>query len=221
MELQKMRAELHDAMLSRDAAAQEAAMQLTRQLGVLERRVDRLDGAVWTSIDQVQSDQPSTMGLSKPEVDWDPGVAPNPDLVRRLVFSRLWFHQIHLGDDIVTPGVDDSSAKLERLGLPVSLAGQSVIDVGAWDGVFSFEAERRGAKRVVSADYFCWTPPSGDGHGFDIARWALGSKVEKKLIKVEDLNPDAVGTFDLVLFLGVLYHAPDPPPLSAEHILNL
>ena len=37
-----------------------------------------------------------------------------------------------------------------------SLAGLTVLDIGAWDGFFSFEAERRGAARVVAADYFSW-----------------------------------------------------------------
>jgi len=48
------------------------------------------------------------------------------------------------------------------------------------------------------------------GQGFEIAREALNSKVESKRIAVEDLSPETVGTFDVVLFLGVLYHAPDP-----------
>ncbi len=49
-----------------------------------------------------------------------------------------------------------------------------------------------------------------DGRGFDIAHWALGSGVEKRRIPVEDISPDTVGVFDIVLFLGVLYHSPDP-----------
>ena len=42
------------------------------------------------------------------------------------------------------------------LGLPDDLTGRTVLDVGAWDGFFSFEAERRGAARVVAADSFAW-----------------------------------------------------------------
>ena len=38
-------------------------------------------------------------------------------------------------------------AVLPRLHLPESLAGQSVLDVGCWDGFYSFDAERRGARR--------------------------------------------------------------------------
>jgi len=43
-----------------------------------------------------------------------------------------------------------------------------------------------------------------------MARRLLGSRVEDQVIKVEDLSPETVGTFDVVLFLGVLYHAQDP-----------
>ena len=64
--------------------------------------------------------------------------------------AHRWYHTIDLGGGIVTRGVDNSPERLARLGLPVSLAGKTVLDVGAWDGFFSFEAERRGAARVVA-----------------------------------------------------------------------
>ena len=122
-----------------------------------------------------------------------------------------WFHRIDLGHGIVTPGDDDSPAKLATLGLPEDLRGQSVLDIGAWDGFFSFEAERRGADRVLATDWFCWGGPGwGTKAGFDLARRALGSRVEDREIDVLDISPDSVGTFDVVLFLGVLYHMRHP-----------
>jgi tRNA (mo5U34)-methyltransferase len=135
------------------------------------------------------------------------------EVLKSLVFSRPWFHTIDLGHGVITPGVDQSWAKLQLLEFPGSLAGKTVLDVGAYDGFFSFEAERRGAARVVAADEFCWSRPADpmtDGRGFDIAHWALQSKVEKRRIAVEDISPESVGTFDYVFFLGVLYHSPDP-----------
>lgn len=132
------------------------------------------------------------------------------DELRGAALNRPWFHTIDLGG-IVTPGVDRSAEKLVRIRMPERLDRLSVLDVGAYDGFFSFEAERRGAKRVVAADKYCWSLTGmGDGRGFDIAHELLDSKVEKKLIAVEDISPETVGIFDLVLFLGVLYHAPDP-----------
>ena len=110
----------------------------------------------------------------------------------------------------MTPGHDDSPSRLERLRLP-NLRGRSVLDVGAWDGFFSFEAERRGAERVLATDHFCWSGPGwGTREGFDLARRALGSGVEDRDVDVLRLSPDEVGTFDVTLFLGVLYHLRDP-----------
>lgn len=87
----------------------------------------------------------------------------------------------------------------------------SVLDIGAYDGFWTFECERRGAKRVVAADHYCWTSSGRKTkEGFDIARDALNSKAESVVVRIEDMTPEALGTFDLVLFLGILYHAQDP-----------
>lgn len=135
------------------------------------------------------------------------------DLRARVAGTR-WYHTIDLGNGVITPGADDTPVRLARIGLPASLAGQSVLDIGAWDGFFSFEAERRGASRVVAADYYSWHGVgwgTGDGKaGFRLAKEALSSKVEDADVDVMQLSPGALGTFDLVLFLGVLYHVPDP-----------
>jgi tRNA (mo5U34)-methyltransferase len=119
-----------------------------------------------------------------------------------------WFHRINLGNGVVTPGVDDSPEKLKHLCLPARMDGLRVLDIGAWDGFFSFECERRGAKEVVAADWYCWQGESK--RGFEIAREALQSRVVDITLKVEELTVEALGTFDIVLFLGVLYHAQDP-----------
>lgn len=135
----------------------------------------------------------------------------NADELRARVFSRPWFHRIDLGHGIVTPGVDDSPSKLKFMRIPANLSGKTVLDIGAYDGFFSFEAERRGASRVLATDHYCWQGTGmGDGNGFKIAHEALKSRVEAKLVPVEDISPATVGMFDIVLFLGVLYHAPDP-----------
>lgn len=88
------------------------------------------------------------------------------------------------------------------------------MDVGAWDGFFSFECERRGAARVVATDYYAWRGlgwGTGEGKaGFELARSVLKSRVEDVDMDVLDLSPDRIGVFDIVLFLGVLYHLPNP-----------
>lgn len=118
-----------------------------------------------------------------------------------------WFHTIDLGGGVVTKGRQASPAKLPAYGIPDDLTGKSVLDIGAWDGFNSFEVERRGASRVLATDYYCWGGPGwGTQDGFNLARRAFGSKVEDMEIDVMDLCPEKVGAFDLVLYLGVLYH---------------
>jgi tRNA (mo5U34)-methyltransferase len=135
-----------------------------------------------------------------------------PADLREIVSSRTWFHTIDLGDGIVTPGQKDTASECVHLHLPADLSGRTVLDIGAYDGFYSFEAERRGAKRVVAADHWAWNWPGSDARGnFDLAHRALRSRVEIRDIPVEELSPSALGsTFDVVFFLGVLYHAPDP-----------
>ena len=133
------------------------------------------------------------------------------EAVRQEVEGIRWFHTIDLGNGIVTPGADDSPSKLAGIALPEDLTGKSLLDIGAWDGFFSFEAERRGAERVVAVDSYSWSGQGwGTKRGFDLARRVLSSRVEDVECEVLDLSPDTLGTFDVVLFLGVLYHLRHP-----------
>jgi tRNA (mo5U34)-methyltransferase len=131
--------------------------------------------------------------------------------VKAEIANVNWYHQIDLGDGIVTPGVDNTLSRMAALELPSDLSGKSVLDIGAWDGFFSFEAERRGAGRILATDSYCW---SGEGwgtkEGFLTASRILGSRADDMEIDVMDLSPERVGTFDLVLFVGVLYHLRHP-----------
>jgi len=154
-----------------------------------------------------------------------------------------WWHSIDLGHGIVTKGVKcggDMDGELKALRLP-NLAGKTVLDIGAMDGFYSFEAERRGAKRVVAVDYYSWSldlpkhfeymrecqqrgiQPQPDQEtsnwrplempgkrGYDAAHKALESKVETVVDDFMQLDPKELGTFDIALFLGVLYHLEDP-----------
>ena len=171
----------------------------------------------------------------------------DPAALAAAAAREVWFHSIDLGHGVVTKGQKTPPAlaqELETLRLP-ELAGKSVLDIGAYDGFYSFEAERRGAARVVSMDLHVWqietslspqyvadcaarnappTPPYRtewlrwklDPEGmpgkrrFDLARRALGSRVETVVKDFMLADPAEVGTFDVVLFLGVLYHTQNP-----------
>jgi tRNA (mo5U34)-methyltransferase len=156
---------------------------------------------------------------------------------------EFWWHSIDLGEGVVTPGEKTPQVlarELESLRLP-DLRGKSVLDMGAYDGFYSFEAERRGAARVVALDHYVWSldlpghirywrecrergteplPNEQTPHwrpdelpgkgGYDTAHRALRSRVETVVGDFMSMDLEALGTFDLVLFLGVLYHMEDP-----------
>jgi tRNA (mo5U34)-methyltransferase len=126
-----------------------------------------------------------------------------------------WFHSIDLGNGIVTRGAKElgylKNEESPQLLDPVNLKGASVLDIGAWNGFYSFESKRRGARKVLAADHYVWNNPHFNGReGFDIANEVLGYNIEAIDIDVPDMTPDVLGKHDVVLFLGVLYHLPDP-----------
>lgn len=116
-----------------------------------------------------------------------------------------WYHRIEVAPGVVTPGEHDSPYVLERIDMPEDCTGMRVLDIGARDGFFSFEAERRGARHVVGLDFF---PP--EDTGFFTAKRLLDSQVQFVSGNVYQLAPETHGEFELVLFLGVLYHLRNP-----------
>jgi tRNA (mo5U34)-methyltransferase len=126
--------------------------------------------------------------------------------------SIRWWHRIDLGD-CITPGANhDSDETLEKLNLPEDMSGLSVLDLGAWDGYYSFACEKRNAKRVVACDKIIWEEQNiwSQDKGFDYAHKHLNSKVEKVVSSIEELPEKNLGKFDIVLMLGILYHAKNP-----------
>jgi tRNA (mo5U34)-methyltransferase len=136
----------------------------------------------------------------------------NSDLMSR-VAALPWHHSIDLGGGVVTPGGKSLAICNAEAGLifdRIDLKGRTVLDIGAWSGLFSFEAKRRGAARVLATDSFCWLHPHFRGREtFELARSALGAEVDALAIDVADLSTEAVGEFDVVLYLGVFYHRYD------------
>ncbi len=130
--------------------------------------------------------------------------------------EKYWFQKIQILDDLITPGWSDPATEKEPyFAVPEDLTGKRVLDIGCAEGYFSFLAERNGAAEVVSIDSF---PDSV--RRFNICRDALGSKATAYLCNVYDLSPRTFGTFDVVLFYGVLYHLRHPL-LALEKILSV
>jgi tRNA (mo5U34)-methyltransferase len=128
------------------------------------------------------------------------------------VNSLPWFHQLDLGDGIITPGY--TSLKVLRASadafFKMPLTGKSVLDIGCYDGFYSFEALRRGAAHVLAADHFMWNSDPRCREAFDLARSRIAPALPDIDIDVLDLSKERVGTFDIVLFAGVLYHLRNP-----------
>jgi len=119
------------------------------------------------------------------------------DLRQRILDHDEWYHTLELLPGLVTPGFFDTRPIVQRLPLPASLAGKRCLDIGTFDGFWAFEMERRGAAEVVAIDVLDprgWDWPvnssaeavdaigrrKGHGKGFELARAALGSAVERR-----------------------------------------
>ncbi|HWF08754.1 MAG TPA: methyltransferase domain-containing protein [Bryobacteraceae bacterium] len=119
--------------------------------------------------------------------------------------AKGWWHSFDLPggrhiDGVCT--VDGLRKRLEQFPIPEDLRGARVLDIGAWDGWYTFEMERRGAD-VVAVD--CWDNPR-----FHQIHAAMNSRAEYRQMDVYELTPATVGRFDIVLFMGVLYHLKHP-----------
>lgn len=124
---------------------------------------------------------------------------------------NTWFHSIDLGGEI-TAGATSMYAQniLSDIYFSIGIDGLSVLDVGAWDGFFSFEAEKRGASRVVAVDKFAWGFGGwGKRAAFEYARDFLKSKVEDRILDLDGTTVENLGTFDVVMYNGIVYHDPD------------
>jgi tRNA (mo5U34)-methyltransferase len=147
--------------------------------------------------------------------------ARNPDYTENLQrqsgeLAKLgYYHSIELPDGGVIPGIqsiETQRARIAQFPIPEDLRGKRVLDIGAWDGWFSFEMERRGAT-VVAVDATKRTR-------FLEAKAMLDSKVEHVVADICYLTPRDIGYFDIVLFFGVLYHLKHPM-LALERVCEL
>lgn len=121
-----------------------------------------------------------------------------------------WWHCIDLGDGIRTKTssvmgepIDHPQDRWEVLSrcLPADLTGKSVLDVGCNAGFFAIEAKRRHAARVLGID--------AQRHEImqaEFVKRVLDLDIQYRQMNIYDVNPATVGTFDVTLALGLLYH---------------
>lgn len=150
------------------------------------------------------------------------------DRVRAAIAANpVWYHTLELGPGLLTPGRIDLRAVAARV-LPDDMSGLRALDVGAFDGFWSFEMERRGAEVVAldvdRIDDAEWPPFRREqlrreagalgvelGRGFAIAAEVLGSRVDRRICDVYELTPERIGGAVDVVFSGaILLHLRDP-----------
>jgi tRNA (mo5U34)-methyltransferase len=147
----------------------------------------------------------------------------SPEQVRREAAALgPWFHNIELDGVQTAPEHflgDYPAIKWRRFAhtIPADLSGRTVLDIGCNGGFYSLEMKRRGAARVLGIDH--------DEDYLRQARFAAevtGLDIEFQQLSVYDVG--ALGErFDLVLFLGVLYHLRHPLlalDLLREHVVG-
>jgi tRNA (mo5U34)-methyltransferase len=119
-----------------------------------------------------------------------------------LLFEGIQWHQgWDVFEGVRLPGRNSVEKLCERIQLPSDLTGKRVLDIGAWNGAFSFECERRGAPEIVA-----FSLENPETSGFNRLQSLLDSKVRYVTGSVYNLQDYDLGKFDIVLFLGVLYH---------------
>ncbi len=129
----------------------------------------------------------------------------NEDFSERLKNLDNWYHSFSLPDGTAIEGCISLETLQERwreFNLPENLAGKRVLDIGAWDGWFSFEAARRGAD-VTAVDN--WENPK-----FIWLQKQYGLSVNYLISDLFRLPDRRLQPFDYVFFLGVLYHVRHP-----------
>lgn len=132
---------------------------------------------------------------------------PGDEVQARIAALAPWFHNLHLPSGHTTapdhPLGDFPAFKWAQIGphLPQDLTGRRALDIGCNAGFYSFQLAARGAE-VLALDM--------DEHYLEQARWAAQEldpegRVDFRRMQVYDLV-DLAESFDVVLFLGVLYH---------------
>jgi tRNA (mo5U34)-methyltransferase len=151
-----------------------------------------------------------------------------PDPPAAVASVERWYHCIDVAPGVVTPGLFDLRPIVDEMPWP-DVRGLRCLDVGTADGFLAFELERRGAAEVVAVDLAAHDDWDYEAHvgslgaeylravagpvagaGFAVAHRLRSSSVSFRPLSVYDLDPETVGTFDLVVCGSLLLHLRDP-----------
>lgn len=133
----------------------------------------------------------------------DPANLSREEAEQLVASVGAWHHRFEIAPGVVTPGSYTPNFLLDKMNLDEDLTGQRVLDIGPSDGFFSMSLRKRGAN-VVAVDY-----RPKELHGFGVMERITGLDFDYRQANLYDINLAAFGRFDVVVFLGVLYHLPD------------
>ena len=129
-----------------------------------------------------------------------------------------WYHSIELPDGTVIPGhqtIEQMRTRLRQFHIPDDLTGKRVLDIGAWDGWFSFEMEIVAALKLWSS-----RSTQRKTRACSKRKRSSDSRIDYQIGDICRLTAKDLGTFDIVLFFGVLYHLKHPL-LALENVCGL
>lgn len=113
--------------------------------GQPEAHAEASEGPTSSPEDVEGSEGPRLNNASQPAAQAELAQPQNREQVIAAVNSvSKWWHTIELPFGLTTPGVIDYRNVVDKWGLPSDLTGKTVLDIGCWDGFWSFEAEKRG-----------------------------------------------------------------------------
>lgn len=128
-----------------------------------------------------------------------------------------WYHEIELFPGFVTPSSfaensRDQWINTREVRKRLSYTGKIVLDMGTMDGMWAFEAEKLGSKKVYAID-ICQNNPKAEAR-FKLAADALGSRAIYAKVNAHTLRTDSTQLnwpkFDIIQCLGLLYHTQNP-----------
>jgi len=178
----------------------QQAIQIWEQIGWPQ--TDSSDEMLWADV--IESD--GKLRLFNREVQHLQN--SNAEILKKVIdMLGPWFHDFELKPGVST-NPDNRNSQINKWKflepfIPKDLSGKTVLDIGCNSGFFSFEMKKRNARRVVGTDIMphCLAQARFLSHWFDHPM---------ELRQIDAYNVDSLGEFDLVIFIGVLYHLKHP-----------
>jgi tRNA (mo5U34)-methyltransferase len=147
-----------------------------------------------------------------------PGAHSRAELLAQ-VDRHTWLYSVDLGDGVQTKGLfGPPHTHIQNALDQIEVRNKKILDIGCWEGHWSFEAERRGAAEVYATDYLVGDPRAEFSERglkelptFRLAHSILNSKVSYHPdVSVYHIDRLGVADFDVILFCGVYYHLKNP-----------